>query len=132
MNEDEDGVSEDAELARKDAVFISTHKFLGGPGCPGILVAKKALFRNAVPSIPAGGTVEFVDFYQQEYTRDVEAREEGGTPDILGSIKSALVFSLKSFVGTDTINLVEDSYLSTAFSTWRVPARAACVLGTIR
>ena len=43
-----------------DAVFISPHKFLGGPQTPGILVAKKHLFRNKVPVIPGGGTVNYV------------------------------------------------------------------------
>ncbi|KAL7670333.1 hypothetical protein ACOME3_005270 [Neoechinorhynchus agilis] len=46
--------------AHKDAVFISAHKFVGGPGSPGILVAKKALFTNKTPTTPAGGTVDFV------------------------------------------------------------------------
>ena len=34
----------------KDAVFISTHKLVGGVGGPGVLVAKKRLFSNAVPA----------------------------------------------------------------------------------
>ena len=44
----------------KDAVFLSPHKFVGGPGTPGVLVAKRALFRNPVPSVPGGGTILFV------------------------------------------------------------------------
>ncbi|HYM82803.1 MAG TPA: aminotransferase class V-fold PLP-dependent enzyme, partial [Candidatus Dormibacteraeota bacterium] len=47
----------DADLDYKDAVFISPHKFIGGPGTPGVLVARRELFRNRVPSVPAGGTV---------------------------------------------------------------------------
>ena len=43
----------DGHLIYKDAIFLSTHKFIGGPGTPGILVAKKALFQNRVPSVPA-------------------------------------------------------------------------------
>ena len=35
----------DGHLAYKDAVFVSPHKFVGGPGTPGVLVAK----RVAVP-----------------------------------------------------------------------------------
>ncbi len=77
-----------------------------------------------MPSVPAGGTVEFVDFFRQQYTADVKAREEGGTPDILGSIRAALVFSLKQFVGADAINLLEDSYLSAAFKAWCAARRA--------
>lgn len=44
----------------KDAVFMSPHKMAGGPGTPGILVAKKRLFNNPVPRVPGGGTVFFV------------------------------------------------------------------------
>ena len=34
-------------MYQKDAIFISPHKFVGGPGTPGVLVAKKKLFRNS-------------------------------------------------------------------------------------
>eukprot|EP01083_Nonionella_stella_P181530 650598_1 len=47
----------DVNMSNKDAVFISTHKYLAGPGAPGILCAKKHLFQNYVPVIPGGGTV---------------------------------------------------------------------------
>ena len=33
-----------------DAVFISPHKFIGGPGTPGVLVAKRHLLTNRVPN----------------------------------------------------------------------------------
>ncbi|MDG2233025.1 MAG: aminotransferase class V-fold PLP-dependent enzyme, partial [Ilumatobacter sp.] len=42
----------DGSLAYKDAVFISPHKMIGGPGTPGVLVARRALFANRVPDIP--------------------------------------------------------------------------------
>lgn len=44
----------------KDAIFFSPHKFVGGPGTPGILIAKKNLFRNKVPHGVGGGTVQYV------------------------------------------------------------------------
>ena len=44
----------------KDAVFLSPHKFVGGPGTPGILIAKKSLFTNTVPHGAGGGTVLYV------------------------------------------------------------------------
>ena len=50
----------DGPLAYKDAVFLSPHKFVGGPGTPGVLVAKRSLLRNRVPSVPGGGTILFV------------------------------------------------------------------------
>ena len=48
-------------LAAKDAVFISPHKLVGGPGTPGILVVKRQLMTNAVPAMPGGGTVLYVN-----------------------------------------------------------------------
>ena len=41
----------DGHLAYKDAVFLSPHKFIGGPETPGVLVAKRSLFRNRVQSL---------------------------------------------------------------------------------
>jgi hypothetical protein len=38
--------SSDDGLVAKDAAFLSPHKFVGGPGTPGVLVAKRSLFRN--------------------------------------------------------------------------------------
>jgi selenocysteine lyase/cysteine desulfurase len=57
-------LSEDRDLVYKDAIFFSIHKFVGGPETPGVLVAKKSLFRNrsTAPSVPAGGTVSFVSW----------------------------------------------------------------------
>lgn len=45
----------------KDAIFLSPHKFPGGPQTPGVLVVRRDLVRNAVPTAPGGGTVLFVD-----------------------------------------------------------------------
>ena len=45
-----------ARLQGRD-VHQSPHKFIGGPGTPGVLVARRELFTNRVPSVPGGGTV---------------------------------------------------------------------------
>ncbi|CAM4987301.1 unnamed protein product, partial [Rotaria socialis] len=105
-----------SEIASKDAVFISTHKFVGGPGAPGILIAKKKLFTNEVPSDCGGGTVNFVTRTQTEYVKDIETREEGGTPNILGSIRAGLVFHLKESVGCHTIETREDALVEKFFA----------------
>src|SRR5678816_3769494 len=57
----------DADLDYKDAVFISPHKFIGGPGTPGLLVARRELFHNRVPTSPGGGTVAFVNQDEHVY-----------------------------------------------------------------
>jgi selenocysteine lyase/cysteine desulfurase len=69
--------------AAKDAVFISPHKFIGGPGTPGVLEARRDLFRNRVPTMPGGGTVLYVNPLEHVYLDNVELREEGGTPAIV-------------------------------------------------
>src|SRR3989440_5842869 len=94
---------EEAHLAYKDAIFLSPHKFIGGPGTPGVLVARRELFRNRVPSVPGGGTVAYVNPTEHVYLTDIEHREEGGTPAIVESIRAGLVFQLKEAVGTDAI-----------------------------
>jgi selenocysteine lyase/cysteine desulfurase len=79
----------------KDAVFLSPHKFPGGPQTPGVLVVRRELVRNAVPTAPGGGTVAFVDPVGHRYLDDPVAREEGGTPAIVESIRAGLVMALK-------------------------------------
>ncbi|CAF3044998.1 unnamed protein product [Rotaria socialis] len=117
-----------SKIAYKDAVFISTHKFVGGPGTPGILVAKKHLFDNQIPSGCGGGTVNFVTRNTVEYVRNIETREEGGTPNILGSIQAGLVFHLKQFVGEDRIELRENELVDKCFE--HLPnSETLCMLG---
>jgi selenocysteine lyase/cysteine desulfurase len=87
-----------SHLYSKDAIFISAHKFVGGVGSPGILVVKKKLLQNAVPAAPGGGTVFFVTENSHLYLQNLEERNEGGTPDIVGSIRAGLAFQLKHAV----------------------------------
>lgn len=87
----------------KDAIFISPHKFIGGPGTPGLLVARRDILHNRVPAVPGGGTVAYVNPFEHVYLSDAEHREEGGTPAIVESIRAGLVFKLKEAVGTETI-----------------------------
>ena len=109
---------EDGHLAYKDAVFLSPHKFIGGPGTPGVLVAKRKLFSNPVPTMPGGGTVSFVTISDHAYHRAIEHREEAGTPAIVDSIRAGLVFQLKEAVGAETIRRREDEFVRRAISSW--------------
>ncbi|MFG1803781.1 aminotransferase class V-fold PLP-dependent enzyme [Micromonospora carbonacea] len=102
----------------KDAVFLSPHKFVGGPQTPGILVVRRDLVRNRVPTAPGGGTVAFVDPVGHRYLDDPVAREEGGTPAIVESIRAGLVFALKQAVGTDVIRAREERLWSRALRRW--------------
>ncbi len=109
---------EDEPLAYKDAIFISPHKMIGGPGTPGVLVARKDLFKNDVPAVPGGGTVAFVNPNDHRYLDDIEHREEGGTPAIIESIRAGLIFQLKHAVGADRIRDLEKSFIDRAIESW--------------
>ncbi|MBZ0231931.1 MAG: aminotransferase class V-fold PLP-dependent enzyme [Deltaproteobacteria bacterium] len=101
-----------------DAIFLSPHKFIGGPGTPGVLVAKRHLFKNRVPATPGGGTVAYVNTEEHRYLADPEHREEGGTPAIIESIRAGLVFQLKEAVGCPTIRAREEDFIRRAIASW--------------
>ncbi|MFD0584249.1 aminotransferase class V-fold PLP-dependent enzyme [Dactylosporangium darangshiense] len=103
----------------KDAVFISPHKFVGGPGTPGVLVVRREVLSNRVPTVPGGGTVDYVNPTDHHYIADPAHREEGGTPAIVESIRAGLVFQLKQAVGTDTIRALEEGFLREAIASWK-------------
>ena len=108
----------DGDLLTKDAIFISPHKFIGGPGTPGLLVAKRHLFKNKVPAVPGGGTVYYVNDTIHRYVESAERREEGGTPAILEAIRAGLVFQLKEAVGHTYIREREAELTRRAIETW--------------
>lgn len=116
MNMRDDGP--DGDLIYKDAIFLSPHKCIGGPGTPGILVAKRSLFKNRVPTTPGGGTVAYVNPEHHRYLDDIVHREEGGTPAIIESIRAGLVFQLKEAVGVETIRTREESFIRRAIDRW--------------
>ncbi len=103
----------------KDAVFLSPHKFIGGPQTPGVLVVRRGLVANPVPTAPGGGTVAFVGRTAHRYLDDPVAREEGGTPAIVESIRAGLVFALKDAVGTDLIHHLEQRLWHHALARWK-------------
>ncbi len=98
--------------------MLSPHKLIGGPGTPGLLVARRELFTNRVPAVPGGGTIAYVNPVDHTYLVDIELREEGGTPDIVGSIRAGLVFQLKEAVGVAAIREREESFINRAVAAW--------------
>lgn len=105
-------------MAYKDAVFISPHKFVGGPDTPGILIAKKRLLQNPIPSEPGGGTIFFVSRKTHRYLKDEEMREEGGTPSIIGAIRAGMAFQLKEAIGAEMIVAREEQICKMVFNKW--------------
>ncbi|HQR80645.1 MAG TPA: aminotransferase class V-fold PLP-dependent enzyme [Actinomycetota bacterium] len=106
------------DLGCADAIFLSPHKFIGGPGTPGLLVVRRDVVHNSVPDTVGGGTVEFVNPQEHVYLADVEHREEAGTPAIVESIRAGLVFQLKQAVGADVIRAHEEDFLRRAVAAW--------------
>ena len=110
-------------LAYFDAVFLSPHKFIGGPSTPGVLAVRRELLTNRVPVVPGGGTVAYVNPNEHRYLSDPTQREEGGTPAIVEAIRAGLVFQLQQAVGLDVIRAHEEHYLQRAVQAWtREPA----------
>ena len=108
-------VVEDRKHMYKDAIVFSGHKFLGGPGCPGVLVVKKDILlpTTLAPTIPGGGTVFYVTDNHHRYLSNREEREEAGTPNIVGDIRLGLVMNLKQH----TNNLLKQCAASANAST---------------
>ncbi len=100
-----------------DAVFFSPHKFLGGPGSPGVLVFNSRIYGNSVPDDPGGGTVAWTNRWgERRYVDDIESREDGGTPAFLGAIRAALALELKELMGCAAIRGRETELLDRAFA----------------
>jgi len=104
--------------AYKDAIVLSPHKFIGGPGTPGVLIARRDLLTNSVPDVVGGGTVAYVNPSEHVYLSDPVHREEAGTPAIIESIRAGLVFALKSAVGVEVIRAHESAFLERAVAAW--------------
>ncbi len=105
--------------ASLDAIFISPHKFLGGPGSSGILVFNARCYQDQIaPSIAGGGTVDYVGPDDHDFIADIEIRESAGTPGILQTLKAALAFEIKSAVGVETIGRREHEMTALAFQRW--------------
>jgi len=95
-----------------DAIYFSPHKFLGGPSSAGVLVFNKYLYSNKVPDNPGGGTVDWTNPWgEHKYYDEVEAREDGGTPAFLQTIRIAYCILLKEKMGTGNILQREEELL---------------------
>lgn len=87
-----------------DAIYFSPHKFLGGPSSSGILIFNQRLYNNRVPDNPGGGTVDWTNPWgEHKYHEEIEAREDGGTPAFLQTIRVALCINLKEQMGVQNI-----------------------------
>ena len=100
-----------------DAIYFSPHKFLGGPGTPGILIFNRNIYKNKIPDHPGGGTVIYSNPWKvHEYITDIEQKEDGGTPPFLGAIKAAMCICLKEKIGVENILMREKEILQIVFN----------------
>jgi len=99
-------------LEHLDAIYFSPHKFLGGPGTTGALVFCPKLYNNRVPDNPGGGTVDWTNPWgEHKYFDEIEAREDGGTPGFLQTIKVARCVQLKDQLGTQRVEERENEMI---------------------
>lgn len=99
-----------------DAIYFSFHKFLGGPGTPGVLILNSKLYKNCIPDQPGGGTLLYSNPWKvREYIDDIEQREDGGTPPILQAIKAGMCIRLKEEMGVEKIMQREEEMLVRIF-----------------
>ena len=103
-------------MEKLDAIFFSPHKFLGGPGSPGVMLFDKSLYKAPAPDQPGGGTVEWTNPWgEYKYVDDIEAREDGGTPGFLQVIKAALAIKLKEQMDPSAMRKREDELVAKTF-----------------
>ncbi|KAJ3256263.1 hypothetical protein HK103_005626 [Boothiomyces macroporosus] len=107
-------MNSDHPLGYKDAVVLSPHKMIGGPGSTGILAVRKGLveeldkiFGPYTPLQVGGGIVDWVDKDVTVFTKSFETLEEAGTPPIIEAIRCGLVFAIKSAIGDELIEKLE-------------------------
>ena len=99
-----------------DSIYFSPHKFLGGPGTPGVLIFNKKSYTNTVPDQPGGGTIIYSNPWKvHEYIANIELREDGGTPPVLQGIKAAMCIRLKEEMGVENILQREEELLQIIF-----------------
>ncbi len=116
MNPEPGAADEDPSI---DAIFISPHKFLGGPGSSGVLVFNERIYhRELPPSVSAGGTVDYVGLHGEDFITHIEEREKAGTPGVLQTLKAGLVFQIKDSVGVEIINSREHELTQRAMRSW--------------
>jgi len=101
-----------------DAVVVSPHKFIGGPGASGILIVRRDAVVSERPTWPGGGTVRFVSPDTHDYSDNLEAREEAGTPNGVGDIRAALAFLVKDAIGAETMARRNRELTRRAIAAW--------------
>lgn len=121
------------DSAYLDAIYFSPHKFLGGPGTPGVLIFNKKLYKNTVPDQPGGGTITYSNPWREhEYYINIEQREDGGTPPFLQAIKAAMCMRLKEAMGVENIRSREKELLQIIFARFSKISNVQILQGNVK
>ncbi len=106
-----------------DALVFSPHKFVGGPASSGVLVVRRDAAVLDRPSAPGGGTVSFVSPGGQDYLADLAAREEAGTPNVIGDIRTALACLVRAAMTEAGLDARAEAMCRAALARWRANPR---------
>lgn len=117
--------------AAKDAIVFSPHKFPGGPGASGVMIVRNAVVSRCTPSLPGGGTVSFVSPWGHTYSDRIAAREEAGTPNVIGDIRVALAMLVKEALGQEWLDARQKQLRRRAEDIWSCNPRLD-MLGTVQ
>jgi selenocysteine lyase/cysteine desulfurase len=113
-----------------DALVFSPHKFLGGPASSGVLVVRSGAAVLEKPSAPGGGTVSFVSPSGHDFLADLAAREEAGTPNVIGDIRTALAAIVRTAMIEAGLDARAERLCRKALDRWRADPRIE-VLGRV-
>ena len=107
-------------LAYKDAILLSPHKFIGGPGTPGrARGAPRAVHQPGARSCPAAARWPTSTPTEHRYLADPEHREEGGTPAIVEAIRAGPGLPAQARPsGAETIRAHEEDFVRRAVAAW--------------
>lgn len=102
-----------------DGAYFSLHKFLGGPGSSGVLIFNRNLYDREIPTVPGGGTVTSTSPSHQSYigqasVKQIQAREDGGTPPILQVMRAGAAITLKEKMGAENMKAREEYLINKA------------------
>lgn len=93
-----------------DAFIFSGHKVYA-PGSPGVMVVRREVIQDVVPTDVGGGMVNRVFRQSYEVSPKLPDREEAGTPNILGAITLAAAIEVLDRIGMDVVSKEEERLL---------------------
>jgi selenocysteine lyase/cysteine desulfurase len=82
------------------------------------MIVRTAAVTATTPTIPGGGTVTFVSPWNHHYSKSIVAREEAGTPNVVGDIRAALCFIVKAAIGQDHLDRRLEQLRQRALAVW--------------